>query len=67
MNFGQEITRLQDTLVVVAEIRRRQAEIQKTQAQGLAVHEQRMSHIDERLSEITDKLDGFIGGSFGKN
>jgi hypothetical protein len=61
MNFEQEIVRLQDTLVVMAEIQRRQAEVQKMQAEGWALHEQRMSHVDVRLAEITDKLDGLIG------
>ena len=61
MDFEQEIVRLQDTLVVMAEIQRRQAEVQKMQAEGLVLHEQRMSHIDMRLAEFTDKLDGLIG------
>ena len=61
MNFEQEIVRLQDTLVVMAEIQRRQAEVQKMQAEGLALHEQRMAHVDMRLAEITDKLNGLIG------
>ena len=45
MNFEQEIVRLQDTLVVVAEIQRRQAEVQKMQGEGWALHEQRMAHV----------------------
>ena len=61
MDFEQEINQLKDTLVVMAEIQRRQAEVQKMQAEGFALHEQRMNHIDMRLSEITDKLDGLIG------
>jgi hypothetical protein len=61
MNFEHEIVRLQDTLVVMAEIQRRQAEVQKMQAEGWALHEQRMTHVDERLAEITDKFDGLIG------
>jgi hypothetical protein len=39
MNFEQEIVRLLDTLVVMAEIQRRQAEVQKMQAEGWALHE----------------------------
>ena len=69
INFEQEIVRLQDTLVVMAEIQRRQAEVQKIQAEGWALHEQRMAHVDLRLAEITAKLDGLIGftnGQFGK-
>jgi hypothetical protein len=61
MNFEQEINQLKDTLIVMAEIQRRQAEVQKMQAEGFALHEQRMNHIDMRLAEITDKLDGLIG------
>jgi uncharacterized coiled-coil DUF342 family protein len=61
MDFEQEINQLKDTLVVMAEIQRRQAEVQKMQAEGFALHEQRMNHIDMRLAEITDKLDGLIG------
>lgn len=61
MSFEQEINQLKDTLIVMAEIQRRQAEVQKMQAEGLALHEQRMNHIDMRLAEITDKLDGLIG------
>jgi hypothetical protein len=61
VNFEQEIRRLQDTAIVMADIQRRQAEVQRMQAEGLALHEQRMAHIDMRLAEITDKLDGLIG------
>lgn len=68
MNFEQAIVQLQDTLVVVAEIQRRQAAVQKTQAERIAeseetmrLHTQRMNHIDMRLAEITDKLDGLVG------
>ena len=61
MNFEQEIARFPDTLMVMAEIQRRQAEVQKMQADGLALHAQRMNHIDVRLAEITDKLDGLSG------
>ncbi len=68
MNFEQAILQIQDTLIVMAELQRRQAEVQKTQAQfidqlrdGLVGHEKRMEHIDLRLSEISDKLDGLIG------
>jgi hypothetical protein len=68
MNFEQEISRLQDTLVVMAEVQRLQADVQRIQAEriiateeGMKLHEQRMNHIDMRLAEITDKLDGLIG------
>jgi hypothetical protein len=58
MNFEQEINQLKDTLIVMAEIQRRQAEVQKMQAEGLALHEQRMNHIELNLSEISDKYSG---------
>jgi hypothetical protein len=68
MNFEQEINQLKDTLIVVAEIQRRQADIQKMQAErivateeGMKLHEQRMSHVELNLSEISDKLNGLIG------
>lgn len=75
MNFDQEIRKLQDTALVMADVQRQQAEVQQMQARHLAQHEQRlheqaesmrlhqqrMDHIDMRLSEITDKLDGMIG------
>jgi hypothetical protein len=61
MDFEQEISQLKDTLIVMAEIQRRQAEVQKMQAEGFALHEQRMNHIELNLSEISDKLNGLIG------
>ena len=68
MDFEHEIGQVKDTLIVMAEIQRRQAEVQKMQAEGMALHEQRMNHIDMRLAEITSKLDGLIGfmGGFSK-
>jgi hypothetical protein len=68
MDFEQEISRLQDTLVLMAEIQRRQADVQRVQAEriiateeGMKLHEQRMNHIELNLSEIMDKLNGLIG------
>jgi hypothetical protein len=68
MEFEQEISRVQDTLVVMAEIQRRQADLQRIQAEriiateeGMKLHEQRMNHIELNLSEISDKLNGLIG------
>jgi hypothetical protein len=61
MNFEQAINEVKDTLIVMAEIQRRQAEVQKLQAEGLAMHEQRMQHIETTLSEVGDKLNGLIG------
>jgi len=75
MNFEQEFNQLKDTLVVMAEIQRRQAEVQRMQAENMAkmeqrqaeeersmaLHKERMAHIELTLSEITDKLNGLIG------
>lgn len=68
MNFQQAIAQVQDTLIVMAEIQRRQAEVQKTQAEfigelqdNMKQHEARMQHIELNLSEISDKLNGLIG------
>ena len=68
MDFEQEISQLKDTLVVMAEIQRRQAAIQKMQAEettaladSMRVHRQRMEHMEETLSEVGDKLNGLIG------
>ena len=60
------MNQLKDTLIVVAEIQRRQADVQKMQAEGMALHEQRMNHVDMRLAEITDKLDRLIGFMDGR-
>jgi hypothetical protein len=69
MDFEHEINQLQDTLIAMAEIQRRQAEVQKMQAEGFALHGQRMNHIELNLSEISDKLNrliGFMDGHFRK-
>jgi hypothetical protein len=72
MNFEQEILKIQDTLVVMDEIERRQAEVYKVQAEqldamleqmrrGYELHEKRMAHVEQNLEEITDNLNGLIG------
>lgn len=75
MNFEQAIRQTQVTLIVMAEIQRRQAEIQQTRAEeialqaefvlrlqeGMDLHEKRMRHIDLTLAEVGDKLNGLIG------
>jgi hypothetical protein len=66
MNFEQEANQLKDTLIVMAEIQRRQADVQRMQSEGLALHEQRMNHVDMRLAEIAYKLDGLIGFMDGR-
>ncbi len=60
MNFEAEIARLKDTLVVTAEIQRRQGEVQRMQAEGLVVHDKEMAEIRQTLAEMGDKLNGLI-------
>jgi hypothetical protein len=61
MNFEQAINELRDTLIVVAEIQRRQSEVQKTQAEEIELSRQRMARVELALAEIGDKLNGLIG------
>ena len=49
MNFEQEILKVQDTLVVMAEIQRRQAEVQKIQAEELDAVRERMTTFHEKM------------------
>ena len=58
MNFEAEIARLKDTLVVTAEIQRRQGEVQRMQAEGLVVHDKEMAEIRLTLERVGDKLNG---------
>jgi galactokinase/mevalonate kinase-like predicted kinase len=67
MNFEQAIKELQDTLVVVTEIQRRQAAVQRDQAeaivqhdQWLAQHRQTMAEMDEKLGALITIVDGWI-------
>jgi len=72
MDFQNVIKELQNTLVVVSEIQRRQAEVQKLQAydmdalremfrDGMKAHEERMAHFEQSMNEAGDKLNGLIG------
>ncbi len=67
MDYQAAIKDLQDTLVVVAEIQRRQAEVQRGQAEERVAKEQRaaehknaIARIDRNLAEITAKLNALI-------
>ena len=59
------IKELQDAMVVIAHIEKRQSEILKTHAEELATHAEYIQRMEKRielnLSEITDKLNGLIG------
>lgn len=59
------IKELQDAMVVIAHIEKRQSEILKTHAEELVAHVEYIRRLEKRidlnLSEITDKLNGLIG------
>ena len=68
MNYEQAIKDLQDTLVVITEIEKRQSAMLREHAEIL--HEHNLHHnemlefrrrTDQNLAEITDKLNGLIG------
>ena len=65
MNYEQAIKDLQDNLVVIAEIERRQSALLREHSELIvrmlaesAVFQRRT---EQNLSEITDKLNGLIG------
>jgi len=67
MNFETEIARLKDTLIVTADIQRRQGELQRIQAEGLVTHDKEIAEIrhtlartGDKLAEMGDKLNGLI-------
>ena len=68
MNYEQAIKELQDNLIVIAEIERRQSAMLREHAEIL--HQQNLHQAelleyrrrtDQNLAEITDKLNGLIG------
>ena len=61
MTWEEAVAEIKDTLVVMAEIQRRQAEVQKTQAEEIDAVRRQMAHIRQNLDEATDKLNGIIG------
>jgi len=54
MNYEQAIRELQDNVIVIAEIEKRQSALLKE-------HSEYIFRIDQNLAEITDKLNGLIG------
>ena len=71
-NLERAVKDLQDNLVVISEIERRQSELLKSHSQRLVLieaetaeyrrrTEQHFEHITTNLEEITDKLNGLIG------
>ena len=71
-NLERAVKDLQDNLVVISEIERRQSELLKVHSERLVLIEaesaeyrrrtdQHFEHIATNLEEITDKLNGLIG------
>jgi hypothetical protein len=61
MNYEQAIKDLQDNLVVIAEIERRQSRMLLEHSQHIGELIDYRRRIDHNLAEITDKLNGLIG------
>jgi hypothetical protein len=61
MNYEQAIKDLQDTLVVMAEMERRQSTMLREHAEMLRDTTVFRRRTDQNLAEITDKLNGLVG------
>jgi len=68
MNYREAIKELQDAVIVMAEMERRQSAMLREHAEMLHNHDKHLAEISEyrrrteqNLSEITDKLNGLIG------
>lgn len=64
-NLEQAVKDLQDNLIVISEIERRQSELLKVHSERLVLIEAESAEYrrrtDQNLAEITDKLNGLIG------
>lgn len=60
-NIERAIKELQDTLVVISEIERRQSALLKEHSERIVRTEELQERIEQNLTEITDKLNGLIG------
>ena len=64
-NLEQAVKDLQDNLIVISEIERRQSELLKVHSEHLVLIETESAEYrrrtDQNLAEITDKLNGLIG------
>ena len=64
-NLQQAVKDLQDNLIVISELERRQSELLKVHSQRLVLIEAESAEYrrrtDQNLAEITDKLNGLIG------
>ena len=61
------IKELQDAMVVMAHMEKRQSEILKVHTERLAETEEFRRRTDQNLAEITDKLNGLTGYVAGQN
>lgn len=61
MDYKQAIRELQDNLLVIAEIERRQSAMLKDHAEHMGELFGYRQRIEQNLAEITDKLNGLIG------
>jgi hypothetical protein len=61
MNLEQAVKELQDNLIVIAEIEKRQSAMLREHAEHLAENLKFQRRTDQNLAEITDKLNGLIG------
>ncbi|HTD44149.1 MAG TPA: hypothetical protein VK687_08205 [Bryobacteraceae bacterium] len=66
-NVEQAIKDLQDTLIVIAEIEKRQSAMLRQHAEHLGELLEFRRRTDQNLAEITDKLNGLIGYVGGMN
>ena len=64
-NLERAVKDLQDNLIVISELERRQSELLKVHSQRLVLIEAESAEYrrrtDQNLAEITDKLNGLIG------
>ena len=56
---------MEETLIVIGEIERRQSALLKEHSELIVLSERRMSHVEQTLAEIGDKLNGMIGWAEG--
>jgi hypothetical protein len=61
MDYGQAIKELQDNLIVIAEIEKRQSCLRREHSEYLGELTEYRRRIDHNLARITDKLNGLIG------
>jgi len=66
-NIEQAIKDLQDAMIVIAEIEKRQSALLREHAEHLGELLEFRRRTDQNLAEITDKLNGLIGYVGGMN